>query len=830
MKKRSLFKPVSICLMMLLSLTIRSQQNMNHLFEMMDDQSINFHVVQQYAEDYFKIKGTEEGSGYEQYKRWEAEMQYNVNDQGDRNDPRSYYEEYKKFQESNGNNQRGAVPLWEEMGPTYWNRTSSWAPGLGRVDCIALDPQNNNNMYIGSPQGGCWKTTDGGTSWMPLTDGLTYMSIGAIAVDPTNSNTLYIGTSGAGMLKSTNGGTTLSQINTGYSSAGNVRKIIIDPSNSQIIIIATSGGIYRSINGGTNWTRTSTIAMNDLEFKPGASATVYASGNRFYRSTDNGVTFTVLTNSITRSDALRITVTAADPNIVYAVQCNGSLFGSFFKSTNSGTSFTETVQGHPYLGTNYFGYQTDGKDSTGQGSYNICIAASPVDPDEVHIGGIITWKTLNGGNSFAATTAWTYPNSVGYTHCDMHELLFVGNILYVGSDGGISMSTDGGDNFINLSDGLGIRMFYRLGCSKTDVEMVAAGAQDNGGSIRKSTGWIDWIGADGMEAAINPTNSNIVYGSSQNGSLYKSTNGGTSYSGITEPETTGAWTTPFLIDQNTPTTLIAGYVQVYKSTNSGGSWTAISNFSGTATCSYLSMAPSNSNYIYAAKGTTIYMTSDGGSTWTDISAGLGGATINRIDVHDSDPKKVAVALSGSLIYTSTDGGTTWTNYTGNFPTLTARCLTYENGTDEGIYVGTTSGVYYRNKTMTGWVLHGMGLPAVPINEIEIQYTAQKVRVATYGRGIWQADQYNAISTFINTSKENNDLMIYPNPANSKITIKINSKMIGSTFIITDLLGKELMNGKLTNELSTINIESLAAGVYFVQTKENRSDAIKLIKQ
>ncbi len=839
MKKTTILKNGLICLSMLFFASTFAQQNLNSLFEMMDDQTVNFNDVQKYAEDYFKIngiekEGEEEGSGYEQYKRWEAEMKYHVDQNGNRDNFRTYSEQYKKFQQTYGNTQRSAVAIWEDMGPTYWNRTASWAPGLGRVDCIAVDPNNKNNVYIGSPEGGCWKTTNGGSNWVSLTDGLVYMRIGAVAVNPNDFKTVYIGTTGSGMLKSIDGGNTLTQINTGYSTGGTVRKIIVDPSNTQIVIIATSAGIYRSTNGGNNWTKVLSTSMYDLEFKPGSSSTVYASGNAFYKSIDNGATFTTLTNSITRNDALRIAVTPANPNVVYGVQCNGNVFGSFFKSTNSGASFTETVTGNPANGTNYFGYSTAGTDNSGQGSYNLCIAASPTDVNEVHIGGIITWKTTNGGNSFVATSAWTYPNNIGYTHCDMHELLYIDNTLFVGSDGGFSMSTDKGDNFINLSNGLGIRMFYRLGCSKTDPNMVAAGAQDNGGSILKSTGWIDWLGADGMEAAINPLNSNIVIGSSQAGSLYKTTNAGSSYSGITSPETDGAWTTPFLIDGNnsttSSTTIIAGYAQIYKSTNTGGSWTKISNFSGTSFFAYLALAPSNSNYIYAARGTSLYMTSNGGNSWTDISAGLGGATINGISVHNSDPKKVVVAVSGSKIYASIDGGANWANYTVNLPAIGARCITYENGPDEGMYVGTNAGIYYSNNKMANWMLYGTGLPTVAINEIEIQYTAQKVRVATYGRGIWQIDQYSSITTSISASKDNNNLFIYPNPANNEITVKMNNTMLGSTILITDMLGRELISNKITNELSKVNIESLTPGVYFIQFKENSTEKVKFVKQ
>ncbi|MGQ0826921.1 MAG: PKD domain-containing protein [Bacteroidota bacterium] len=712
--------------------------------DMMEDPSANFYDIQKEANAYFAVHGTGRGTHYKQFKRWESNMHYYIDEQGNKIEPRIIYERANQFQAENSNRSSRAAN-WTDLGPFDWTRTSSWSPGLGRIDYIGIDPNNSSIIYIASPEGGCWKTTNGGISWASLTDGLTFMKLGCVTVDPGNSNHVYIGTTGAGLLKSTTGGTSLSQINNGLPSTANIKKVLIDPTNSNIVLLATSSGVYRSVNAGGNWTRTSTIASNDIEFKPGNSSIVYSSGNDFYKSTNGGVTFVKITNGITTTGRSFICVTPANANYVYLAQARGQEFGAFYRSTDSGTGFTLMVTGDPASGTNFFGYDPDGMDTGGQASYDMAMCASPTTLDEVHIGGIITWKTMDGGSSWVATTMWTYPNSVGYTHCDIHALEYVGNTLFVGSDGGISISTDKGDNFSDISAGLGIRMFYRMGCSASDPAMLAVGAQDNGGSILKSSGWIDWIGADGMETFIHPTNTNIIYGSSQNGSLYKSTNGGNSYSGITEPEASGNWTTPFIMDPNSATTLYAGYIEIYKSLNSGGTWTAISNFGGTAKFDHIVVAPTNSSYIYASKGTSIYKTTDGGTNWISIATGLGGATINRITVHNSSPDKVAVATSGTKVYTSANGGANWTNVSGNLPVIGVRCIIYENGTNEGIYAGLASGVYYRDNTMSNWVAYNTGLPQVPINELEIQYSSNKLRAATYGRGVWETDVYSVVA-------------------------------------------------------------------------------------
>ncbi len=786
--------------------------------DVLENPDRNFFEVRDSLNNYFKTHFKGKGSGYKQFKRWESDMKFYVDEQGNRINPFHYAEEVKKFNAAYPQNKTNAIQAanWTDLGPWSWTNTSSWAPGLGRIDAVAIHPMDNNIIYAGSPNGGCWKTTNGGSTWVSLTDGQVYMKIGDVEVDPDNTNIVYIGTMGSGLLKSTNGGTTLTTINSGLPAGANYRKIIVHPTTTSTLIVATSSGIYRSTNGGSSWTQSVSGSFYDLDFQPNNPSVVYACGKDFYKSTDGGVSFTKITSGILRSDVMRLAVTAANPNYVGIVQCNGSVFGAYYASVNSGQSFTATVQGNSANGTNFFGYSTNGDDNSGQGGYNIDVTISPTNASEIHIAGIITWKSTDGGTNWAATTAWTYPNNIGYTHCDVHALEYMNGILYVGSDGGLSKSTDQGNNFTKISDGMGIRMFYRLGCAKTDKDIIAVGAQDNGGSLRKASGWIDWIGADGMEAAVNHTNANIIYGSSQNGSFYKSTNGGNSYSSMNMPEQDGNWTTPFVIDPNVASTLYVGYSELYKSTNSGTNWTKISNV-GIGLLDDICVAPSNSNYIYISAGNSIYKTTDGGTTWTSIGAGLGSATINKIAVHNSNPNKVAVAVSGSKVFTSANGGSTWINATGNLPAVSARCLVYMNDATEGIYVGTNTGVYYKDNTMTNWTNYSNGLPQVAVNELEIHYGSSKIRAATYGRGVWESDLYSSGTIGLTEHlTEGKQLHIYPNPNGGSFTLHYNLPETKEVLItITDVLGRVVFREKNTANINTKTIQLKDKGMYLI---------------
>ncbi len=797
--------------------------NAQTVFDRLDDPNANFNDVSTYLNTYFQTHPKGKGSGYKHFKRWESEMKFWIDENGNRLSPTHYQTELQKFNSSAANKKTSSTTVanWIELGPLAWNYSGSWAPGLGRIDAVAIHPLNTNIIYAGSPNGGCWKTVNGGTNWTSLTDGQLFMKIGDVEVDPTNINTVYIGTMGLGFLKSTNGGTTLSASGTGLPSAANIRKIIVDPTNTANIIVATSSGIYRSTNSAATWTLSFAGSFYDAEFQPGNSSVVYACGKDFYRSTNSGANFTKITAGISVNDVMRLAVSANNPNLVCVVQCAGNIFGKFYKSIDAGQTFTTTITGDPLSGTNFFGYEPTGLDNAGQGGYNIDVAISPTDANEIHIAGINTWKSTDGGFIWAPTTEWTYPNTTGYTHCDVHALEYIGNQLFVGSDGGLSVSTDNGDNFTPISSGMGIRMLYRLGCSATDPTIIAEGAQDNGGSIRTAAGWIDWIGADGMETAVSQTDANTIYGSSQYGSFYMTLDAGVTYTDMVMPETTGNWTTPFVIDPNNSSTLYSGYSELYKSNDQGTNWTAISSLA-MGLLDHITVAPSNSNYIYISSGNSIYKTVDGGANWTSISLGLGAATINGIAVHNSDPDKVVIAASGSKIFTSINGGSTWINATTNLPAVTARCVIYQNDPSEGIYVGTNTGVYFKDKTMTNWLAYSTNLPTVAINELEIHEGTSKLRAASYGRGIWETDLYAPFSAVnIKTISNDNYASIFPNPAKQDLNIILNeSQLFEGTISIESIDGKLIYNKEIsaTSNRIKIDVSQFANGCYFIHIK------------
>ncbi len=707
------------------------------IFDLMERTDISINTAETIAKRYFDSAGTGRGTGYKQFQRWLYERKFHTDENGYFISPKTEWDNYLQSRSgmsqniiTNGN--------WTELGPFGWNRTSGWNPGTGRLTAVAIHPANESVIYVGSPGGGIWKSTNAGANWIPLTDNnSTWMSVYALAIDPADQNVVYAGTNGSGILKSVNAGVTWASA--GGGPTGNIRKILIHPSSPNTVFACAGNGIFRSTNSGTSWIQVLTGSKEDIEFKPNDPNIMYASGNDVVRSVNNGVTWTTVgvAQGITNTGRTLVSVSPANPNYVYAVQAAGSLFGRFYKSTDAGLTFTTTVIGNPASGTNYFGYETNGSGTTGQATYDMAMDISPTNAAEIYIAGIICWKSVNEGTSFTAITAWSLPNGIGYNHADVHGLYWVNNTIYSLSDGGIYKSIDLGDNWIDLSTGLGIRQFYRIANSQTNATVITGGAQDNGSVARQASGtWVDWLGADGMEGLVSPTDHLKLWGTSQNGSIYRSTNGGNSYSGLPKPSP-GQWVTPLWIHPTNETILYGGWTGVYKSINSGTSWTNISGGSITTTLADLAVAPSNPNYIYASDGATLYVTTDDGATWATRSA---PSTINDIAVDPANPSKIWIACNSisNRVLVSTDAGATFTNISVNLPAIAARTVVVDDLTPRGIYVGMNIGVYYKDELTTNWTAYSDNLPLVAINELEIQKASGKIRVATYGRGVWES--------------------------------------------------------------------------------------------
>ncbi|MDO8365404.1 MAG: PKD domain-containing protein [Saprospiraceae bacterium] len=718
-------------------------------FDMIEAGTFTLKEIQKEAEAYFDIVGRERGSGHKQYKRWEYVASMELDGAGVKI---PNFDLAKRARDYRLTESSGFAGDWKQLGPTYWNATSGWNPGIGRVTSIGIDLGNTNHLIIGSPTGGVWKTLNGGNTWAPLTDDYSTVDVYSLEISPYDSNHyLWGGTSGK-IFRSNDGGA--SWASTGnVSGNGRVSRIQFHPTDSSVVYaVSESNGLFRSANGGSTWTAVadvSGVVGYDVEFKPGDPNTLYFSGRSVYRSVNGGISFTEITGFGTANNNYKMMgVSPADPNIVYVLESNGGKFGAFYKSIDSGASFTKLIDGSEI---NFFGYSATGEDEKGQAPRDMDVAVNLFNAEEVHIAGIHTWKSINGGVSFELTSHWM-PNTaaslgVGYNHADIDILKFVGNTLYVGSDGGIYISTDGAESFIDRSTGLGIREFYKIGVSRTNPNVVSGGSQDNGTSVMRGANraWVDWLGADGMETFVDWNNANNLYGTSQYGSMYRSTNQGNSRSSISKPEedVDGAWVTPFEQDPLVANTIYVAFEDVWKTSNNGSTWTKISDFAD-GNMNQMKLAPSDNQRIYVSRGSSLFTTANGGGDWTTTEKTWGTSTINYISVHPQNPERLLIVTS-SAVYHSLDAGGIWTSISAGLPSGSKYCATWENTGKNGIYVGGFGFVSYTNDDLGGqWVGFFEGLPNVRVYELEINYISNSIFAGTYGRGLWESPLYRPL--------------------------------------------------------------------------------------
>ncbi|HXC04634.1 MAG TPA: hypothetical protein VNZ86_07760, partial [Bacteroidia bacterium] len=568
--------------------------------QMMQDPTVNFYDVQKAFNKYWakeerqtklrRLVGGEESKtaeeNYEKYKRWEYFTEQRVYPSGDRSLIRKASQDIHDQFIASQQRSPSSITMagnWSLLGPT--TKTSAGG-GAGRVNVVRFDPSNPNTIYVGTPAGGLWKSTNSGLAWTCNTDRLAVIGISDLVVDPTNANTIYIATGDGdagdtysiGVLKSVDGGITWHATGLSFNIADTRRtySLAMNPLNHNELLAGTVSGLFKTMDGGVTWSKTLTAGVRDIKFKPNDTTTVYAvSSGTFYRSTNTGNNFTGVTIGLpTLSSVCRlsIAVTPADNSIVYVLASNVNTynFNGLYQSTDYGVTFTKKSST-----PNVLGFNQNGGDTGGQGWYTLSIAASPTNKNEVIVGGVNVWRSTTAGVSWSVNSSWTGFGGP-YVHADIHGLAYLpgsGTTYFAGCDGGIFRTTNSGSAWTDLSNGLQIGEMYRLGCSQSNPNMVVQGWQDNGTNQYDAAAnpiWNQILGGDGMECFIDYTNTNYQYGEQYNGSLNRTSNNWSNSTSITSNITgAGAWVTPWCMDPVTPSTLYAGFQEVWKSTNRG---------------------------------------------------------------------------------------------------------------------------------------------------------------------------------------------------------------------------------------------------------------------
>jgi photosystem II stability/assembly factor-like uncharacterized protein len=736
--------------------------------DIQNNNDLNFYKIQEKVNQEWEGKKQEEKKGFKQFKRWEYFWFQRTYPSGNFPEGINLFDSYQSYNSKNKDNNLFLSNKWQQNGPFDEPFSNSGQQGMGRVNAIRFNPNNQNEIWLGSASGGLWKSLNGGKSWSTF-DFTQFLSIGVsdIGIAPSNPQTIYVSTGdmfgstsnrnfySIGVIKSTDGGNSwkTTNLNSKLEDRILVGRILINPKNENIVYVSSNKGIYKSIDGGENWEQSERfVQFMDMEFKPGNSDVIYAStysggGNAgVYVSTDAGNSWK-RTLVIGPSIRIAIAVTPANPEKIYALAANTGSYGfnSLQVSTDSGLTWEIKSNN---TNVNILGWYSGSpsNDGSGQGFYDLCIAASPTNENEIYTGGINIWTSNNGGETFNKITHWFPQQNSVYVHADQHDLVFAPDnvTLFVGNDGGIASTTNKGKSWNSLSKGLNITQFYRIGVSQSQNNTVIAGAQDNGTALFEGNpdDWTKVYNSDGMECIIDPLDPQRMYASMYNGSIARSNDGGNNFSQIISTNLTnesGAWVTPYVLNPQNPKSIYAGFINVWKSDNYGskGSWKQISKINPSSTLNSLIVAPSDTNVIYAASVNQLFATYNGGESWEMIYTSP--TYITYIAVDFNNPKRLWLSKSG---YNADDkiieivGDSVVRNMTGNLPNVPVNSIVLQENSPDRLYIGTDVGVFVTDYNSAYWERFGTELPNVIVNELEIHTKTNTLYASTYGRGLW----------------------------------------------------------------------------------------------
>lgn len=727
------------------------------------DKEITFKESQAAFYEYFKDKEVVNAKGQKQFKRWEFIMAPRLNNTSDYLNSKALWIAINDKPSA----QVEDSAKWEFVGPekTPYQIDTYLKTGNGRLNCVAFHPTEPNTLYVGAPSGGFWKSTDGGASWTTTTDKLDAIGISDIVVSHENPNTIYIATGDGdagdaysiGILKSTDGGATWNTTGLSIDVVDRIyfRRIVMHPDNADIMFAGAKDGLYKTTDGWNTYSKIISLDIKDIEFKPGNPDYIYACSygigkTKVYRSTNGGNTFSDISPSgYNDAGRVEIAVSPANPEYLYAVASELSEDGllSLHVSTNSGSSWVKQIGNQT---KNLLGWALDGSDTDGQGWYDLALAVSPTDETEVIVGGVNIWKSTNSGIDWTISSYWTPrdpSDNPDYVHADQHMFAYspLTNELFAANDGGLYKSPDDGDSWTDISNDLQILQSYKMGISQTSEYKIITGNQDNGTFLQTNNEWFEVYGGDGMQCHIDPVNDDTIYASIYYGDIFKSVNGGLTFSSIKPAEAKGgAWVTPYIIHPTKPNIIYAGYNRIFKSVDRGDSWEVISgDFDPYSTTLEIAVSSSNDNYIYASDSDSkIYKTANGGAHWDTIKSNdLPSRTVTSICVSPNDHNEVWVTYSGyssgEKVFYTNDGGNSWANYSEGLPNVPANEIMYRQNSNKELYLATDIGVYYRHADTNKWISYSNGLPNVIVTDLEIVEKYGKLRAATYGRGVWE---------------------------------------------------------------------------------------------
>jgi photosystem II stability/assembly factor-like uncharacterized protein len=683
----------------------------------------------------------------------------------------------------------------------------------GRVSAVVGIPGDPTTYYVGAAGGGVFKTVDGGLSWKAIFEHESTASIGALALAPSNPSQVWVGTGeanprndvidGAGVYFSPDAGQSWKFM--GLADVGQISRVIVDPADSNVVFVAALGhvwapnpgrGVFRTTDGGKTWKKVlfvdNTTGASDLAMEPGNPKVLYAGMWHFrrypwtledggdstglYRSTDGGDTWKKLTEGLPDKGPLgRIAVAIAPSNPSHVYALIGSKHGMLWQSMDRGDHWTAVSDNHA-LDVRPF--------------YFSRFAVAPDNENKLYFLSLEMMESDDGGK-----TAHVADRGV---HSDHHDIWIDPtnpNRIFQGNDGGVNVSLDGAKTWRFL-DSLPIEQFYMVAVDSADPYTVCGGLQDNnawcgpssnlGGRGVSNGDWYTVAGGDGEYAVPAPSDSNIVYADSQNGSirrLDKSTHLAHSVrpylEGVEEMKPANLkyrfnWTAPIAVSPTDANEVYLGGDVLFKSMDGGKNWTVISpdltrndkskqeiagepvehDISGAESYDAIlciTLAPTDPKVIWVGTDDgLVQVTRDGGKSWTNTTPNIPGAPewarVYQLGVSPFDAGTAYVAFDAhklddhhAYVYKTSDYGRTWQKIANGLPEQPVYVVREDPNQKGFLILGNSIGLFYSSDAGEHWQQLKSNFPTVPAYDAKFVKSRHDLVVATHGRGLFVLD-------------------------------------------------------------------------------------------
>lgn len=660
--------------------------------------------------------------------------------------------------------------FWKERGPKNVG---------GRTRALIFDQtdESGNTVFAGAVSGGIWKCQNflaGTNEWHKLHEGFENISITSIVQDKNSSQVLYAGTGegffglkgikGLGIWKSTNKGN--SWENLAYAQKFSyIQKLAIDK-NGHLYAATLEHGIQKSTNGGASFSKVLGISkqsytdhMSDLEITSNghiyASAGVKQEGG-LYKSTNNGSTWTKLTNGLPSTDVGRVEISSSqnNPNVLYVLiekLSDGSCLG-IYTTKNAGQSWSSLPLPKAY-GMNNF--------CRNQAWYDMALGIDPKDANHLLLGGIDLFKSNDGGATWSQISQWYGKSPYQYVHADQHTIAFhptKNNIVAIGNDGGIWHTTNSQSYVPRITDrnnGYNVTQFYTIAAKPNAGDnYILAGAQDNGTQRFLSTGineTEDIGGGDGAFTHIDKNNPNVQIISNIFSNYQVSTNGGQSFT-FRNFGGDGLFINPTYYDSKAKKMYaghMAGHYLRWENPSIGGyqhEVVLVANMQGMISAIKISPTENNRLYIGTNQGDIFRIDDAHEQSFREAVKIRNGAGeyISSISIDPQNDNKIIASISNygaqSVLLTS-NGGASWTNVEGNLPDMPVRCVIFDNESSQRAYVATEVGVWSTSSlsgASTRW-MPTLGMDNVRVDMIIQRESDNQFFAATHGRGVFISD-------------------------------------------------------------------------------------------